>query len=121
MSRALEVLMDACERLPFKVRKMFGGHGFFAPNGGMFAAIVTVDAIILKLQKGPARDDLIALGGAPWVYSGKAKSMTMQEWIVIPDGFYDDQELFATWTKRAHRLAPAKKSATTKKKKKKKS
>ena len=125
MSRSLDVLTDACERLPVKVRKMFGGHGFFAPNGGMFAGIVTDDAIILKLERGAARDELMAIGGKPWIYGGQRKPVTMQEWIVIPDELYDDQELLATWARRAHKLAPAKpaKSAKNKllaKKKKKK-
>jgi DNA transformation protein and related proteins len=87
---------------------MFGGHGFFAPNGGMFAGIVTADEVILKLADEAARTELIAAGGHPWVYEGKGQAMTMKEWIVVPDGFYDDPELFAAWAKRAHRLVPPK-------------
>lgn len=108
MSRALDVLTDACVGLPMTVRKMFGGHGFFAPNGGMFAAIVTDDEVILKLVRGAARDELIALGGHPWVYDGSGRPMTMAEWIVIPESFYDAQELLSKWAARAHDLVPAK-------------
>jgi TfoX/Sxy family transcriptional regulator of competence genes len=108
MSRALDLLTDACVGLPATVRKMFGGHGFFAPNGGMFAVIVTNDEIMLKLVLGPARDELISLGGHPWVYQGSGRSMTMAEWIVIPEGFYDDQEQLTAWAQRSLELVPAK-------------
>ena len=94
------------------VRKMFGGHGFFAPNGGMFAGIVTDDEVILKLADEKARSELIAIGGHPWTYEGKGKPMTMQEWIVVPESFYDDHDLFSTWAKRAHRLVPPKRPAS---------
>lgn len=109
MSSSLDLLLDACRELPVVTRKMFGGHGVFAPNGGMFAGIVTDDEVILKLVHGPARDELIALGGHPWVYDGQGKAMTMSEWIVVPQNFYDDPELFMTWAARAHALAPPKK------------
>jgi TfoX/Sxy family transcriptional regulator of competence genes len=108
MSRSFELLSDACAGVPHTPRKMFGGHGFFAPNGGMFAGIVTDDEVILKLADEAARTELIAAGGHPWVYEGKGQAMTMKEWIVVPDGFYDDPELFAAWAKRAHRLVPPK-------------
>ena len=93
---------------------MFGGHGFFAPNGGMFAGIVTDDEVILKLVNGPARDELIAEGGHPWVYSGQDKPMTMSSWIVVPERFYDDPEAFMTWAARAFELAPPKKAKAVK-------
>jgi DNA transformation protein and related proteins len=108
MSRSLDLMGEACAGLRMTTRKMFGGHGFFAPHGGMFAGIVDDDEIVLKLQRGGARDELMALGGHPWVYEGRDKPMTMQEWIVIPENFYDDTEQLAEWLKRAHSLAPAK-------------
>lgn len=114
-SRSLDILTDACGDLPVVTRKMFGGHGFFAPNGGMFAAIVTDDEVIFKLVHGPARDELIAEGGQPWVYSGQGKPMTMSEWIVVPERFYDDPEAFMTWAARAFELAPPKKAKPMKK------
>jgi len=86
---------------------MFGGHGLFAPNGGMFAGIVTDDEIVLKLADEKARAELEALGGHPWVYDGK---MTMKEWIVIPERFYDEPRELAAWAARAHKLAPPKKT-----------
>lgn len=107
-SRSLEILTDACGELPVVIKRMFGGYGFFAPNGGMFAGIVTDDAVIMKLAHGPARDELIAEGGHPWVYDGQAKPMTMAEWIVVPERFYDDGEAFAAWARRAFELAPPK-------------
>jgi TfoX/Sxy family transcriptional regulator of competence genes len=108
MSRSLDLLTDACVTLPATVRRMFGGHGFFAPNGGMFAGIVTDDEIMLKLVRGPARDELLELGGHPWVYGGSGRQMTMAEWIIIPEAFYDDQEQLTAWARRALELVPAK-------------
>jgi TfoX/Sxy family transcriptional regulator of competence genes len=115
MSRSLELLTEACASLSMTTRKMFGGHGFFAPNGGMFAGIVTDDEVIFKLVMGPLRDELIALGGKPWTYTGMGKPTTMQEWIVVPERFYDDAELLAEWAAKAHGVAPAKKAAKAKK------
>jgi hypothetical protein len=34
---------------------------------------------------------------------------TMKEWIVVPDSFYDDEQLLSAWAKKSHALAPAKK------------
>ena len=109
MSRSLEILIEACGELEVVRRKMFGGYGFFAPNGGMFAGIVTEDEIILKIEGAP-RDELVALGGKPWTYTGQSKPMTMENWIVVPERFYDDFELFNVWAARAHKLAPAKRA-----------
>ena len=103
----IDLLEEACERLPHSTRAMFGGHGLFAPNGGMFAGIVTDDEIVLKLAEPAARGELIALGGHPWVYNGK---MTMNDWIVVPERFYDEPTELAAWAKRAHALAPPKKA-----------
>ena len=103
----IDLLEDACEKLAHTTRAMFGGHGLFAPNGGMFAGIVDDDRIILKLAQEPERGELIALGGAPWVYNGK---MTMKDWIVIPEAFYDEPATLAEWARKAWRIAPAKKA-----------
>lgn len=101
----VDLLEDACSKISHSRRAMFGGHGFFAPNGGMFAGIVTNDEIMLKFADGTARAELEALGGHAWVYNGK---MTMKEWIVIPDRFYDEPQELAAWAKRAHQLVPGK-------------
>ena len=103
----LDILEEACEGLPHTTRAMFGGHGLFAPNGGMFAGIVTDDEIVLKFADEKARAELVALGGHAWVYDNK---MTMKEWIVVPDAFYDEPRTLAAWAARAHKLVPAKKA-----------
>lgn len=101
----LELLEDACMALSYSKRAMFGGHGLFAPNGGMFAAIIDEDRIMLKFATDPARAELVALGGAPWVYR---EGMTMKDWIVVPDAFYDEPATLAAWARRAHAMAPPK-------------
>lgn len=112
MSSALDVLTDACVGLPVRIQKMFGGHGFFAPNGGMFAGILSDHEAMLKLVDEGAREELIAAGGRPWVYDGKGKPVTMASWIVVPESFFDDQEAFSAWARRAHALVPPKKVTT---------
>jgi DNA transformation protein and related proteins len=108
MSSSLELLVDACAGLPMTKRSMFGGHGLFAPNGGMFAAVVTDDEVIFKLADEKAKAELLKLGGHPWRYDGKPKAIVMASWIVVPASFYDDPEMLTEWARRAHRLAPAK-------------
>lgn len=102
---SLDLLEDACARLPHTTRAMFGGHGLFAPNGGMFAGIVDEDRIILKLGDEGPRAELVGLGGAPWTYAGGPKPMTMREWILVPDAFYDEPARLAEWAAVAHRAA----------------
>lgn len=105
---SLDLLQDACAGLPHTERKMFGGYGFFAPNGGMFAGIVDDDRIILKFEEGPAKQALLALGTTAWTYAGSEKPMTMRNWILVPDAFYDDPDALASWAQKAHKAAPAK-------------
>lgn len=105
---SLEIMSEACEGIQLVRRRMFGGYGFFAPNGGMFAGVLSDGAVILRLALGEAREELIALGGQPWVFEGRAKPITMHQWIVIPDSFYDDTDSLHVWLKRAHALAPSK-------------
>ena len=120
----LEILEEACAGLRYTKRAMFGGHGLFAPNGGMFAAIVDDDRVALKLPD-EAHAAFEAEGGRPWVYDGR---MAMRAWFVIPDALYDATERLAAWTRRAHaaakpskakaardaKKAPAKKAAAKK-------
>jgi TfoX/Sxy family transcriptional regulator of competence genes len=98
----LDLLEDACARLPHTTRAMFGGHGLFAPNGGMYAGIGDEDRIILKLDDEEAAAEFRELGGEPWTYQGR---MTMSRWYVVPDALYDDLGRLEAWAKRAHALA----------------
>lgn len=105
----LDLLEDACARLPHSTRGMFGGHGLFAQNGGMFAGVVDDDKVVLKFPlASKEREAFIAEGGEPWTYLNAAKPMTMREWIVIPDRLYDEPRALSEWAAKAHRLAPAK-------------
>jgi len=114
MSGEFSLLDDACSKLPHTKRKMFGGHGFFAPNGGMFALARRDDVVIFKLADETARTELEALGGKAWGYEGKNKAVVMKEWIIAPLDFFDEPELMEIWAKRAHRLVPAKKAVPKK-------
>jgi TfoX/Sxy family transcriptional regulator of competence genes len=85
-------LDDACAGLSHTKRSMFGGYGYFAPNGGMFAAVVDDDRIALKLPEPADHEAFVAEGAEPWVYDGK---MTMRGWLVIPDAMYDEPRALA--------------------------
>lgn len=98
----LDLLLDACARLPHTRRAMFGGHGLFAPNGGMFAAIVDEDRIALKLPNAEDQAAFQAEGARPWVYQGQ---MTMAAWLVVPDELYDAPQRLAEWARLAHATA----------------
>lgn len=105
----VDILEDACAALPHTTRSMFGGHGLFAPNGGMFAAVVDDDRIALKLPEAGDAEAFRAAGAEPWVYDGKN---TMRGWFVVPDELYDDPRGLAEWARRAHATAkPGKKKA----------
>lgn len=108
----LPLLEDACEGLPHTRRAMFGGHGLFAPNGGMFAAIVPGDRIALKLPREEDAAAFLAEGGEAWVYEER---MTMRAWFVIPDDFYDEPLRLAEWARRAHATAEPPKAKKPKK------
>ena len=103
----LALLEDALAALPHTRRSMFGGHGAFAPNGGMFAAIVDDDRIALKLPRQEDYEAFLAAGGEPWVYEGR---MSMAHWAVVPDALYDDPRGLAEWARRAHATAAPSKS-----------
>jgi TfoX/Sxy family transcriptional regulator of competence genes len=104
----VDLLEDACAKLAYTKRAMFGGFGLFAPNGGMFAGIVDDDRIILKFEEGtPEGEAFAAAGGTPWSYRGK---MTMKEWLLVPEAMYDEPPALADWAAKAHRIAPAKKA-----------
>ena len=55
MSRALEIMGEACAGLLMVTKRMFGGHGFFAPNGTRFAGIVTDDEIVATTNTSPRK------------------------------------------------------------------
>ena len=108
----VDILEDACAALPHTTRSMFGGHGLFAPNGGMFAAVVDDDRIALKMSEDADFEAFRAAGAEPWVYDGKT---TMRGWLVVPDDLYDDPRGLAEWARRAHATAkPGKKKAAKK-------
>lgn len=99
---SLEILEEACAGLPYTKRAMFGGHGLFARNGGMFAAVVPGDRLAVKLPRGEDAAELLAEGGEPWVYDGRT---TMSKWILAPESMYDEPTRLAEWTRRAHATA----------------
>jgi TfoX/Sxy family transcriptional regulator of competence genes len=110
----LPLLEEALDALPHTRRSMFGGHGAFAPNGGMFAAIVDGDRIALKLPRQEDWDAFLAEGAEPWVYDGR---MSMAGWAVIPESLYDEPRRLAEWARRAHATAVPSKSKLARAKK----
>lgn len=106
---SLDLLEEACAGLPYTKRAMFGGHGLFAPNGGMFAAVVDEDRLALKLPEEATFAEFLAEGARPWVYDGRT---TMRKWAVVPEEMYDEPARLAAWARRAHATAEPKRAKT---------
>ena len=92
---------------PFAPRIVFQGKAQALGHGGVRVEPENDERIGLGFVQMGLTLDLESLGGRAWVNADK---MTMKEWILIPDAFYDDQDLLAEWAARAQSVAPAKKS-----------
>lgn len=86
-------------------RKMFGCECFFR-DGTMFGLIWKDGRIGLKFPDDATFKEASALAGAdPWSPGGAAK---MKSWVLVPEGFHDDDDALAQWIRRSHALTSAK-------------
>ena len=88
---------------PVRVRRMFGGWGFYAQD--LFVALVAAEQLYLKANDS-TRGHFEAAGGKPFVYSAKGQAMTMAYWTV-PDDAMDAPRLFEPWARLALQAAVA--------------
>jgi DNA transformation protein len=81
----------------FGTRAMFGGHGIYLND--LIVGIVADGALFLKVDK-VSRARFEAAGCAPFVYSGKGRTITMSYWSV-PEDALDTPEAMAPWARLA--------------------
>lgn len=101
---------------PIAARRMFGGAGLYAD--GRILGLAIEGTLYLKTD-GLTRDAFAAAGGAPFIYAGKAKPITVSYWTP-PEEAMDSPESMRPWALRALEAAqraalakPAKKRAKT--------
>ena len=92
-------------------RKMFGCDAWFS-RGQIFSLIWKTGRVGVRLPEQAAFDDALALEGAePWSVAAKMKPVA--HWVLLPEGFNDDEEQVEPWVKRAHGLAARKVAVKT--------
>ena len=101
---------------PIAARRMFGGAGLYAD--GRILGLAIEGTLYLKTD-GLTRDAFAAAGGAPFIYAGKAKPITVSYWTP-PEEAMDSSDSMRPWALRAREAAqraalakPAKKRAKT--------
>ena len=112
-----ELVEQSALKLPaVSHRKMFGCDAWFS-RGQIFSLIWKTGRVAVRLPEAKAYADALALAGAD-VWSVAAKMKPMAHWVLLPEGYNDDEEEVEAWVKRAHQLAkPAVKAPAAKKKK----
>lgn len=103
MGNELDILVDAAEGLGYSHRAMFGGEGFFAPNGQMFAAELKGE-IALRIPEPEEYAALLARGAKPFNPLGRMPR-GMKHWLVVPDDFLDEPHQLRDWVRRSHALS----------------
>lgn len=107
MSRGwLDHLRDLCAQAaadlgPVSTRAMFGGHGLYCD--GRIVGVVIDDALYLKADAS-TQARFAAAGGAPFVYRGQARPITMSYWS-LPDDALESAESLRPWLRLAHDAA----------------
>jgi DNA transformation protein and related proteins len=95
------------------VRRMFGGAGLYAD--GLIVGLEVEGTLYLKTDD-QTRQAFADAGGAPFVYDGKGKPITMSYWTA-PDDAMDAPEAMRPWATLA--LEASLRSAASKKQAKK--
>lgn len=78
-------------------KRMFGGAGLYVD--GRIVALAIEGTLYLKAD-GLTRDAFAAAGGAPFVYAGKARPITVNYWTP-PEEAMDSPEAMRPWASRA--------------------
>ena len=110
-----ELVEQSALKLPaVSHRKMFGCDARFS-RGQIFSLIWKTGRVAVRLPEVKAYADALGLAGAQ-TWSVAAKLNPMAHWVLLPEGYNDDEEEVEAWVKRAHLLARAPVKAGAKKK-----
>jgi DNA transformation protein len=85
----------------FEARRMFGGWGLYLD--GRMCGLVADGALYLKTDE-QTRATFAEAGGAPFVYDGQARPITMSYWS-IPEEALESSEAMASWARLAQGAA----------------
>jgi len=78
-------------------KRMFGCDAYFVGDA-IFALIWKTGRIGVRLPDDGAYASLLALEGAePWCAGPKR----MAHWVLVPEGFHDDEDALVGWLRRA--------------------
>ena len=100
--RAEELVEFFAPVLAVKVRRMFGGHGLYGPEG-IFA--IDVDGVLFLKVDAVTRTVWEAAGSRPFTYEKKAGQQAVMSYFALPDEAYDDSEVLREWVTLARQAA----------------
>jgi DNA transformation protein len=100
---------------PVRIRRMFGGAGVYADD--VMFGLIDADVLYLKTDEA-LRDELIAEGSAPWVYSRAPGKWEETSYWRLPETALDDPDEAVAWARRALAVATAKAAANPKRRRK---
>lgn len=105
-------LADFCAELlgplgPVRVRRMFGGHGFYVDD--LFIALIFEQQFFLKTDAG-SQPQFEAAGGRPFRYEGAGRVVQMSYWTP-PDEAMESPAAMQPWARLA--MAAALKARNT--------
>lgn len=86
---------------PARVKRMFGGHGFYVDE--IFIAIAVSERLYLKADA-QTRARFEAAGGEPFVYDGAGKQVTVSYWTA-PEDAMESPALMRPWAQLAMEAA----------------
>jgi DNA transformation protein len=81
-----------------RAARLFSGHGFKL-DGLQFAMIIR-GVLYLRVDAGLA-GELRALGGGPFAYRTKLRSVTVNSYYAIPEDRLDEADVVLGWARRA--------------------
>jgi DNA transformation protein len=82
---------------PITAKPLFGGYAFYC--SGIIFAIIVEDELYFKVDKATS-GEFEALESKPFIYQGKAKTVTMS-YMTLPESILADREQLPLWIRKA--------------------
>lgn len=86
---------------PITSKSLFGGYGIY--YGPTIIGIIVESQLYFKIDDS-TRADFEAYGSKPFIYEGKAKTVTMP-YMQLPESILESREQLAQWIERAHQAS----------------
>lgn len=108
LTSARDLALEFAERIhalgPVTVTRFFAGAGLVAD--GVQFGFVMKGSLYLRVDD-RSRAAFVALGAAPFVYTGRSKAVTVASYYEAPSEVVDDPDQLGRWVGEAHRAAVA--------------